>query len=231
MVHRQPPGVKGLRAWILGRGAEVMVNTGKIPGKGGGVDAGLKRGSIGGKSRLKRSLPARSAFAAALLAWHERAGRHDLPWQQQPTAYRVWVSEVMLQQTQVATVIPYYLRFMARFPARAGARRRAARRSAAPVVGARLLRARAQPAAGGRAHPRRARGRIPAALRADRGPAGNRPLDGRRDSRAVPRRALADPRRQRARVLARYFGVGGAHRPRPASGCGSWPSAAPHSSG
>ena len=93
-----------------------MVNTGKIPGKGGGVDAGLKRGSIGGKSRLKRSLPARSAFAAALLAWHERAGRHDLPWQQQPTAYRVWVSEVMLQQTQVATVIPYYLRFMARFP-------------------------------------------------------------------------------------------------------------------
>src|SRR5580658_5369932 len=55
-------------------------------------------------------------LAPALLAWHERAGRHDLPWQQHPTAYRVWVSEVMLQQTQVATVIPYYLRFMARFP-------------------------------------------------------------------------------------------------------------------
>ena len=41
---------------------------------------------------------------------------HDLPWQQDPTPYRVWVSEVMLQQTQVATVIPYYERFMARFP-------------------------------------------------------------------------------------------------------------------
>jgi A/G-specific adenine glycosylase len=59
---------------------------------------------------------ARPPIAAALLEWHQRAGRHDLPWQQQRTAYRVWVSEVMLQQTQVATVIPYYLRFMARFP-------------------------------------------------------------------------------------------------------------------
>jgi A/G-specific adenine glycosylase len=51
-----------------------------------------------------------------LLAWHARAGRHDLPWQQQRTPYRVWVSEVMLQQTQVVTVISYYTRFMARFP-------------------------------------------------------------------------------------------------------------------
>ena len=51
-----------------------------------------------------------------LLAWHERAGRHDLPWQQQRTPYRVWISEVMLQQTQVAAVIPFFLRFMARFP-------------------------------------------------------------------------------------------------------------------
>ena len=56
------------------------------------------------------------AFARKLLAWHARAGRHDLPWQQQATPYRVWVSEIMLQQTQVATVIPYYQRFMARFP-------------------------------------------------------------------------------------------------------------------
>lgn len=56
------------------------------------------------------------AFASRLLAWFERHGRHDLPWQQHPTPYRVWVSEVMLQQTQVATVIPYYQRFMARFP-------------------------------------------------------------------------------------------------------------------
>ena len=55
-------------------------------------------------------------IAQALLAWHEAHGRHDLPWQQQRTAYRVWVSEVMLQQTQVAAVIPYFERFMARFP-------------------------------------------------------------------------------------------------------------------
>ena len=55
-------------------------------------------------------------FARRLLAWHRRHGRHDLPWQQDPTPYRVWVSEIMLQQTQVATVIPYYRRFMRRFP-------------------------------------------------------------------------------------------------------------------
>jgi A/G-specific adenine glycosylase len=51
-----------------------------------------------------------------LLDWHGRAGRHDLPWQHPPTPYRVWVSEIMLQQTQVATVIPYYGRFLERFP-------------------------------------------------------------------------------------------------------------------
>ena len=51
-----------------------------------------------------------------LLAWFDSHGRKSLPWQQNPTPYRVWVSEVMLQQTQVATVIPYYERFMARFP-------------------------------------------------------------------------------------------------------------------
>jgi A/G-specific adenine glycosylase len=55
-------------------------------------------------------------FAARLLQWFALHGRHNLPWQTNPTAYRVWVSEVMLQQTQVATVIPYYQRFMARFP-------------------------------------------------------------------------------------------------------------------
>jgi endonuclease III len=58
----------------------------------------------------------RSAIAPLLLAWHRSAGRHDLPWQLNPTPYRVWVSEIMLQQTQVAAVIPYYERFMARFP-------------------------------------------------------------------------------------------------------------------
>jgi A/G-specific adenine glycosylase len=55
-------------------------------------------------------------FAPRLLKWFRVHGRHSLPWQLDPTPYRVWVSEVMLQQTQVATVIPYYARFMTRFP-------------------------------------------------------------------------------------------------------------------
>ncbi len=55
-------------------------------------------------------------LADRLLAWFDSHGRKSLPWQQDPTPYRVWVSEVMLQQTQVATVMPYYERFMARFP-------------------------------------------------------------------------------------------------------------------
>ncbi len=55
-------------------------------------------------------------FSQRVLAWFDRHGRSDLPWQADPTPYRVWVSEIMLQQTQVATVIPYYERFMARFP-------------------------------------------------------------------------------------------------------------------
>ena len=55
-------------------------------------------------------------FASRLLAWFDQYGRKDLPWQRHPTPYRVWVSEVVLQQTQVQTVIPYYERFMARFP-------------------------------------------------------------------------------------------------------------------
>ncbi len=56
-------------------------------------------------------------FAERLLVWFERHGRKSLPWQQNPSPYRVWVSEVMLQQTQVITVIPYFERFMERFPA------------------------------------------------------------------------------------------------------------------
>jgi A/G-specific adenine glycosylase len=55
-------------------------------------------------------------IAPRLLEWHARAGRHDLPWQRDRTANRVWESEVMLQQTQVATVIPYFERFMQRVP-------------------------------------------------------------------------------------------------------------------
>ncbi len=57
-----------------------------------------------------------STFAERLLAWHDVHGRKDLPWQHPRTPYRVWVSEVMLQQTQVATVVGYFDRFVARFP-------------------------------------------------------------------------------------------------------------------
>lgn len=55
-------------------------------------------------------------FSARLLTWFDQHGRKDLPWQENKTPYRVWVSEIMLQQTQVTTVIPYYQRFMAAFP-------------------------------------------------------------------------------------------------------------------
>lgn len=53
--------------------------------------------------------------AGLLLAWFERHGRKDLPWQRDPSPYRVWISEIMLQQTQVAVVLPYFERFLARF--------------------------------------------------------------------------------------------------------------------
>lgn len=56
------------------------------------------------------------SFSDRLLSWFDQHGRKDLPWQQDINPYRVWVSEIMLQQTQVTTVIPYYRRFMARFP-------------------------------------------------------------------------------------------------------------------
>ncbi len=57
-----------------------------------------------------------NSFAQRLLNWYDRHGRKALPWHHDRNAYRVWVSEIMLQQTQVATVIPYYEAFMARFP-------------------------------------------------------------------------------------------------------------------
>jgi A/G-specific adenine glycosylase len=72
--------------------------------------------SIGGAEG--RSIDRESAvpFADRLLAWFDLHGRKDLPWQRDPTPYRVWVSEIMLQQTQVATVIGYFDRFMGRLP-------------------------------------------------------------------------------------------------------------------
>lgn len=55
-------------------------------------------------------------FANRIIAWQRSHGRHDLPWQNTTDPYRIWLSEIMLQQTQVATVIGYYLRFLERFP-------------------------------------------------------------------------------------------------------------------
>jgi A/G-specific adenine glycosylase len=55
-------------------------------------------------------------FSDQLLAWFDSYGRHDLPWQREADPYHVWLSEIMLQQTQVATVIPYYNRFLESFP-------------------------------------------------------------------------------------------------------------------
>ncbi|MFZ1837262.1 MAG: A/G-specific adenine glycosylase, partial [Dokdonella sp.] len=56
------------------------------------------------------------AFARHLLGWFDRHGRQNLPWQHPRTPYRVWLSEIMLQQTQVRTVIPYFERFLQALP-------------------------------------------------------------------------------------------------------------------
>jgi hypothetical protein len=60
--------------------------------------------------RSARSSPV--PFATRVIAWQREHGRRDLPWQGTRDAYRIWLSEIMLQQTQVATVLPYYLRFI-----------------------------------------------------------------------------------------------------------------------
>ena len=69
---------------------------------------------------VKRTAPrvpaAAASFATRVIAWQRKHGRHDLPWQNTRDAYRIWVSEIMLQQTQVAAVIGYYARFLERFP-------------------------------------------------------------------------------------------------------------------
>jgi A/G-specific adenine glycosylase len=64
---------------------------------------------------LAQSTP-NAPFAQAVLTWYDKFGRKHLPWQQNKTLYGVWLSEVMLQQTQVATVIPYFERFVKTFP-------------------------------------------------------------------------------------------------------------------
>jgi len=65
---------------------------------------------------VKNKTKADNVFAQQVLDWFDQHGRHDLPWQQDRSLYRVWLAEVMLQQTQVATVIPYYQSFLTKFP-------------------------------------------------------------------------------------------------------------------
>ncbi|MDH5513187.1 MAG: A/G-specific adenine glycosylase, partial [Gammaproteobacteria bacterium] len=57
-----------------------------------------------------------ASLSRRLLAWYDTHGRKSLPWKRRRNPYRIWVSEIMLQQTQVSTVIPYFKRFIARFP-------------------------------------------------------------------------------------------------------------------
>ena len=68
------------------------------------------------KRIVKKSPSQDTRFADALIDWQKQHGRHQLPWQGTRDAYRIWLSEIMLQQTQVATVIPYYARFLDSFP-------------------------------------------------------------------------------------------------------------------
>lgn len=71
---------------------------------------------IGSRAFFYPTMTQNFDIASALLNWFDQFGRKDLPWQQSPTPYHVWLSEIMLQQTQVSTVIGYYQRFITRFP-------------------------------------------------------------------------------------------------------------------
>ena len=73
----------------------------------------MKRLLAAGPDTLQLADP---GFSAALIGWQKKHGRHALPWQNTRDAYRIWLSEIMLQQTQVAAVVPYYQRFLLRFP-------------------------------------------------------------------------------------------------------------------
>lgn len=70
----------------------------------------ITRSSILGVSSIQKT------FSQKIIEWFDDHGRKELPWQNDPSSYRVWISEIMLQQTQVTTVIPYFQRFMDRFP-------------------------------------------------------------------------------------------------------------------
>ena len=70
-----------------------------------------------GASALTNDEPLLPGFAESVVGWQATHGRNTLPWQNTRDPYRVWLSEIMLQQTQVSTVLEYYARFLSRFPA------------------------------------------------------------------------------------------------------------------
>jgi A/G-specific adenine glycosylase len=74
------------------------------------------RRALSGKPAEAVNTAKAGEFAQRLLRWHRSQGRRDLPWLGERDPYRVWLSEIMLQQTQVATALPYFLRFIERFP-------------------------------------------------------------------------------------------------------------------
>ena len=152
----------------------------------------------------RRDLPEAFPFAERVVAWQREHGRHALPWQNTRDPYRVWLSEIMLQQTQVATVLGYYERFIARFPD--------VRALAAAELGEVLA------AWSGLGYYARARnlhrcaqvvvaehgGVFPRTSAALARAARHRPLDRGGDRGVLLRRARRDPRRQRqARARAR----------------------------
>src|SRR5438093_5088561 len=92
----------------------------KLAARPANVSAGaenfVKRAHAADREPPRTSRAAPRLFASRLIAWQKERGRHDLPWQHTRDPYRVWLSEIMLQQTQVATVLDYYARFLQRFP-------------------------------------------------------------------------------------------------------------------
>ncbi len=97
------------------------VDTDEINGTAAGRVGGLAHSSsrcppLATQRPVSAADVAGSGFAERVVAWQRVNGRHELPWQQTRDPYHVWLSEIMLQQTQVRSVIPYYQRFRARFP-------------------------------------------------------------------------------------------------------------------
>ena len=74
------------------------------------------RNGQGDNGMMTRGEDGAANFSARVIRWQQQEGRHDLPWQTTRDPYRVWLSEIMLQQTQVVTVVAYYTRFLERFP-------------------------------------------------------------------------------------------------------------------